>query len=297
MRNSVRHAFAIMAASCVFLFSAAPNTSAAPDDQAVLQADRSLTAALGKSDSKSVSELLDADFAWTGAEGKTSAKSETLQDLTNFASDNRDDGDTKALAYSQLGLVFGTHHDVRFVRVWVKKPKGWRLFVDLDTPTATEARPAGQARGSAEPEGDCDNPCRTLPFKPTTAADTAVLAEWQKTKVDEWHPDADDWATHIADEFMIINNGSARNKSDRVALAKKQQAAGNGAPGAPILSMNMYDFGDAVLMISNHVPYQGGKPYYNVRVFVNRDGHWPLVWSQQTTIQKAAPVPAVNAKK
>ena len=88
--------------------------------------------------------------------------------------------------------------------------------------------------------------------------------------MDEWHPDADDWATHIADEFMIINNGSARDKPDRVALAKKQQAAGNGAPGAPITSMNMYDYGDAAVMISHHFPYQGGKPYYNVRVFVKQ---------------------------
>lgn len=296
-RNSILHAFAMVAATSAFLFHATPNISAASDEQAVLQADRSLTAALGKSDTKAVSELLDPAFAWTGAEGKTSSRSETLQDLANFASDNGGDAGAKALAYSQLGLVYGTHRDVRYVRVWVKRAKGWRLFNDLDTPTAAEPRPAAVARTSAEPAGDCDNPCRTLPFKPATAADKAILAEWQKTKVDEWHPDADDWATHIADEFMIINNGSARNKPDRVALAKKEQAAGIGAPGAPIVSMTMHDFGDTAVMITHHVPYQGGKPYYNVRVFVNRDGHWPLVWSQQTTIQSAAPVPAVNAKK
>jgi hypothetical protein len=82
-----------------------------------------------------------------------------------------------------------------------------------------------------------------------------------------------------------------------VALAKKQQAAGIGSPGAPILSMNMYDFSNSVVMISHHVPYQGGKPYYNVRVFVSRDGHWPLVWSQQTTIQSAAAQPGAHASK
>jgi hypothetical protein len=296
-RNSILNALAIFATSSGLFFYSSRNSPAASNDQAVLQADRALTAALGKPDAKSVSELLDSSFAWTGTGGKTSSKSETLQDLSDFASDNRDDAGAKALAYSQLGLVFGTHHDVRFVRIWVKSPKGWKLFVDLDTPTAAEARPAGLTRGGAESTGDCDNPCRTLPYKPTTAADQAVLAEWQKTKMDEWHPDADDWATHIADEFMIINNGSARDKPDRVALAKKQQAAGIGAPGAPILSMNMYDYGDAVVMISHHFPYQGGKPYYNVRVFVNRDGHWPLVWSQQTTIQSAAAVAPVNEKK
>ena len=82
----------------------------------------------------------------------------------------------------------------------------------------------------------------------------------------------------IADEFMIINNGSARNKPERVATAKAAEARGAGAPGAPILSMTMSDFGSTVVMIfPRHVPYQGGMPYYNVRLFVNRDnqaGRW-----------------------
>ena len=100
----------------------------------------------------------------------------------------------------------------------------------------------------------------------------------------------------MADEFPIVNNGSERNKVERVALAKKQQEAGIGAPGAPILSMTMSDFGNAVVMISRHVPYQGGKPYYNFRVFVHQDGHWPIAWSQQTTIQAAAPHPPYHRK-
>ena len=259
----------------------------------ILQVDHSLAEALQKSDPKAVAGLLDADFAWTDAQGSTHDKAATLKDLSKFAVDNtRDSG--KSYFYGELGLVYGTHHDDRFVRVWVKRPGGWRLFVDLDTPTAREPRPEGAARRNGS-NADCDNPCRTLPFKPTTAADKAVLAEWQKTKVDEWHPNADDWATHIADEFMIINNGSARDKATRVALAKKEQAEGIGAPGAPILSMKMYDFAKAVVMISHHVPYQGGKPYYNVRVFVNHDGHWPLVWSQQTTDQSEAARPPVGA--
>ncbi len=123
------------------------------------------------------------------------------------------------------------------------------------------------------------------------------MTEWQKTKVDEWKAYGDDWGTHVADEFQIINNGSDRNKPERVEVAKRQQQAGAGAPGAPILSMNMYDFGDTVMMITKHVPYQGGKPYHNVRVFVHRDNHWLIAWSQQTTIQSAAPMPGASAKK
>jgi hypothetical protein len=47
------------------------------------------------------------------------------------------------------------------------------------------------------------------------------------------------------------------------------------------------------VIISHHVPRNGGKPYYNVRVWVYRDGRWQIVVSQQTTIKDA---PAVDAK-
>lgn len=295
MRRCLLSFLIAAAAVCLCAVSVPVNMRAGSNEEAVLRADRELTQALRTANIKAASELLDSDFAWTDVEGKTRDKSATLEDLSSFAEDNKEDS-VKSYSYEKLGLIYGTHHDVRFVRVWIKRPKVWGLFVDLDTPTASEQRSAAPApRANAGATGDCDNPCRSLPYKPVTPADKAVLAEWQKTKVDEWHPNADDWATHIADEFMIINNGSARNKAERVALAKKEQEEGIGAPGAPILSMNMYDFGDAVLMISHHVPYQGGKPYYNVRVFVNRDGHWPLVWSQQTTIESAAAVPPVKS--
>jgi hypothetical protein len=47
-------------------------------------------------------------------------------------------------------------------------------------------------------------------------------------------------------------------------------------------------------MLSHHTPHLGGKPYYNVRLWVLRDGRWQLVASQQTTIESAAPEPAAN---
>lgn len=292
MKKDWRYALPVL---LVILAVHAKPAFAAPHDDAVMQADHTLIAALNSSDSKSAAKLLDLDFAWTDERGRTRDKPKTLSDFDAFAAANKDDA-VDSHFYGKLGFVYGTHHGARFVRIWVQRPKGWQLFVDLDTPMAAEPRPGTANRGNQSSAGDCDNPCRTLPFKPENPTDKEVLAEWQKAKVDEWHPNADDWATHIADEFMIINNGSARNKADRVALAKKEQAEGIGAPGAPIISMKMYDFENAVVMISHHNPYQGGKPYYNVRVFVSRDGHWPLVWSQQTTIESAAAVPPVQSR-
>jgi len=265
-------------------------------EQGALQADKSLSAALGKADKSAAGKLLDADFVWTDTQGKSLKKAEVLETLPTFAADNMSDEKVQTHFYGLLETVVGAHHNARFLKIWVKRAAGWREFLELDTPTSAEPAPARMPAGNAA-KGDCDNPCRTLPFKPVTDMDKAILTAWQKTKVDEWHPDADDWQTHIADEFLIINSGSMRDKPDRVALAKKQQEAGAGGPGDPITSMEMYDFGDnAAVMISHHVPKRGGRPYYNVRTWTLRDGRWQLTVSQQTSIQSEAAVPPADSK-
>jgi hypothetical protein len=55
--------------------------------------------------------------------------------------------------------------------------------------------------------------------------------------------------------------------------------------------------GASAVMISQHSPYRGGKPYDNVRVWIFRDDRWQLALSQETTIQAAAPLPAVTSKQ
>ena len=267
-----------------------------PDEgeQAALQADKSLLAALGKANKSAAGKLLDEDFVWTDTDGKSLKKAEVLGTLPTFATDNMGDEKVQTRFYGQVETIIGSHHNARFLRIWVKRPAGWRAFIVLDTPITS-----GSVPGSMVPsQGDCENPCRTVPYKPTTAMDKAILADWQKTKVDEWHPDATDWPLHIADEFLIINNSSMRDKADRVALAKKQQEAGIGTVGDPITAMEIHDFGDtAAVMISHHVPHRGGKPYYNVRVWTLRDGRWQLALSQQTSIQSADAEPPADSNK
>jgi hypothetical protein len=93
---------------------------------------------------------------------------------------------------------------------------------------------------------------------------------------------------------MIINNTTIRSKEERVAIAKRQQDAGTGAPGDPVTAMRIYDFGtNSAVMVTRHTPYRGGKPYTNVRIWVLRDDRWQLALSQQVAIQSATPAPAV----
>ncbi len=297
MKNFLLRAL-IVSVICGGLLAAAPAGRAAAaneEEQAALQADHSLVSALGKADKSTTGKFLDSDFVWTDADGKSMKKAEVLGDFPAYAADNQGDENVQTHFYGQVETVLGVHHDARFLRIWVKRPAGWREFVELDTPISTRTAPA--TIEAAASQGDCENPCRTVPYKPTTAMDKAILADWQKTKVEEWHPDAVDWPMHIADEFLIINNNGIRTKSERVVIAKKQQEAGVGAPGDPITAMEIYDFGDnAAVMISHHVPHRGGKPYYNVRVWTLRAGRWQLAVSQQSSIQSAAAVPPADGK-
>jgi hypothetical protein len=262
-------------------------------EQSAVQADKSLQSALEKADKPAAGKLLDAEFVWTDTEGKSLKKADVLNALPAFVTDNAGDDKVQTHFYDQVETVIGEHHNARFLRVWVKRPAGWREFIELDTPIVNAAAPASMVPG----QGDCENPCRTVPYKPTTAMDKAILSDWQKTKVDEWHPNATDWPLHIADEFLIINNSSMRGKADRVELAKKQEQAGIGTVGDPITAMEIHDFGEnAAIMISHHTPHRGGKPYYNVRVWTLRDGRWQLAVSQQTSIASAAAVPPAESK-
>ena len=34
----------------------------------------------------------------------------------------------------------------------------------------------------------CDNPCKTLPYKPENAVEEGALDTWFRLKNDEWHP-------------------------------------------------------------------------------------------------------------
>jgi hypothetical protein len=285
-------ALAVLVAGTLFI----SRTRAVDDEQAAKDADRTFTANLDKGDQKAVGGMLDRRFTWTNTEGLPRNRRDTIKDFAALAAASKGDSDVQTHFYGRVLTVRGAHNDARFLRVFVKRRHGWKAFLLLETPMPAGGAPASveQAAGA----GDCDNPCRSVPYTPKSQMDKDILAAWQNTKMLEWKPDAAQWATFIADEFMIINNTTIRNKDQRVAIAKRQQEAGTGAPGDPVTAMRIYDFGtNSAVMTSQHTPYRGGRPYTNVRIWVLRDGRWQLALSQQVAIQSAATVPAVASKQ
>jgi hypothetical protein len=81
-------------------------------------------------------------------------------------------------------------------------------------------------------------------------------------------------------------NDHPLTKADRIATLNLQKQTGHGSAPAPLVSAQMFDFGDAIVMTCLHQPYTG-KPIHVSRLWIKRDGHWIMSISYQTTIQDA----------
>jgi hypothetical protein len=286
MKRSVKRALVmgILCAAAIAGLACRPVRAAAKEDEKpVVQADRSLTDALGKADKDAVAALLDDNFEWTNVEGKIRTKAEALQNLAEFAKASAGETGVNTYAYSEVGRVAGTRSDTHFVRLWVKRPAGWRAFIYLEAP----APPSPPQPAKPKPGDDvCVNPCKTLPFTPKTANQKAAIDTWLGTKMGEWKALPDEWKNYVGESMVVISPSQYLDKAGRLALLTKQKEMyGTGSPSPAVVSMNMYDFGDCVIMTAHHAPNPSGKTAYAVRMFTNEEGgKWKIVLSAQTDL-------------
>jgi hypothetical protein len=271
--------------SPLLIAAAVQQNSAPAEDPAILQADRAFLQASARGDQSALNNLLDADFTWTDSQGKTLARSEVLQTAPKSALGDESAADVKERTYGDVAAVTASRGKIHILRIWVKRPAGWRALVyhqvtQLDQPPA--------AAGSGV--NTCDNPCKTLPFQPANAAEQAVIASWQALETGVTSHDAGAWAPHIAEEFVQISSNSDHpiDKAGRIATLNKQKESGVGSAPAPLVSARMFDFGDTIVMTCLHQPY-AGKPIHVSRVWIKRDGAWVMSISYQTAIQSASP--------
>lgn len=250
-------------------------------DQTVLQADRQFVESVVKADSAVLGKLLDADFLWTGDDGKTLTSTEVLHSVPKPALGDESGMDVTERTYGDVDAVTANRGKVHVLRLWVRRPAGWRLLVyhevkQLDEPS--------KAAGTGVME--CENPCKSVPFQPANEAEQAIIASWQALETAVTVHESAGWAPHIADEFVQVSSNSDHpiNKSGRMATLDKQKQLDVGSAPAPLVSAKMFDFGDAVVMTCLHQPYSG-KPVHVSRLWIKRDGRWVMVISYQTAIQ------------
>jgi hypothetical protein len=258
--------------------------AAADADRTFLQSDHEFVQAAATGNKATVGRLVDADFTWTDAEGKIQTRTEVLRSLPTPLLGNESGAEVKQRTYSQVGAVMADRDKVYVLRLWVKRPAGWRLLVYHEVALNQQA-----ATASGSGVKDCENPCKTVPYKPRNEAEQGIIASWQALETGVTNHDATAWAPHIADEFVMLSSSNDHpfGKADRIAVLNLQKETGRGSAPSPLVSAQMFDFGDAVVMTCLHQPYTG-KPVHVSRLWVKKNGQWVMSISYQTTIQAAS---------
>lgn len=278
----------MVCAGILALLSCRP-AAAADNDPAVLQPDKAFVQALAKHDQAAVSKVLDADFIWTDAAGEIYSKAKVLAALPTPMMGDESGAQVTERTYGEAAGVQVANGKQHVVRIWVKRPAGWRLLV------YQEVKQADQAATPGPTTNECINPCKTVPYATKNEDEAGVIKSWSTLETAVLNHDPKGWAPHFLDEFVLIssNGTQVQTKADRLATLSKP-GIGPAPPG--LVHGDMFDFPsnkpETIVMIATAQGYSG-KPVHISRIWAKRDGMWRMAFSYQTTIQSA---PAVVPK-
>jgi hypothetical protein len=271
--------FAALWLSILSLSVAASPALSADDTQAVLQSDRALLLALKDSDKTAVAPLLDANFTWINSKGVRLPRQGVLDSLPAVANS---DVEAQARVYGGSAVVRANRGSMNVLRIWVKRGPVWRLIHYQEVLQVPKTEPPPTDPSTTE----CENPCKTIPLKPETRSETEAIASWQDVMKAMAENDADAYAPLIADEFTATDthHDHPHPKSERLAQIKKQKLAGARSVPPALLTAQMFDFGDTVMMVA-YERRSNAKPFFNTRMWVKRDGRWQMLFSFNTRIE------------
>jgi hypothetical protein len=287
--------FVILCFGVAMFLAARPARAAdTKDDPAVLQADHSLVGALVKADKAEAAKSFDAAFMWTNSAGETLSRQKVSAALPKPPL-----GDESRLAvieytYGQVAEIRVGKGKMQVLRVWVKRPDGWKILhyhaVELaDHPAA-----------SALSANDCDAPCKDVPYPPKDDAERGIRKSWAGLELALTDHDVKAWSPHFPEEYMMATSGATGPifKADRIAAISKP-TAGRVTLCRPLWvegklcesqlaaepAAKFFHFGDSVVIISRNKPYVG-KPELSTRIWhLDREGVWQMMESWDTEIQ------------
>ena len=284
----MKHFSRVLAASPLLCFFLTPILSnrgiVSADEPTALQSDHDFVQAAANGDTSTIAKFLDESFTWTDANGKTLSRADVLASLPTPALGNEVGAHQQRQSRSQVEAIMADRDKMHVLRLWVKRGSSWRLLVYHEVALGQQsAAPAGSG------VADCENPCKTVPYKPRNEAEQAIIESWQALETGVTNHDAATWSPHIAEEFTMLgsSNDHPLTKADRIATLDLQKQTGRGGAPSPLVSAQMFDFGDSVVMTCLHQPYVG-KPVHVTRLWIKRDGKWIMSISFQTTIQAAS---------
>jgi Domain of unknown function (DUF4440) len=280
----------VMSAAFV-LPKAQPKAQPVAGDAAVFAADAALGDAMRAGDRAAARRLLALQFSRVDADGTIHQRREFLADLKRVAPSPA--SDVQIRSFGLVAAVTGRHKsthdaDVFFIDIWVKQKGAWRALLMQDVPIGADDAPvAAIPTPAAEPHRHaCDNPCKTIPYRVRSPAEQDVIAAFQSIKNALVARDADDWAKHVADEFVAYASGLAPiAKAGRIAMIERQKESDAAVRVGEVETMRLAVYGDGAVMRATDVD-QGRPPYRTARVFMKRDGQWLMAISAHTDVKQ-----------
>ena len=254
-------------------------------DPAIQAADRAFLQAVSRSDRAALAGLLDTDFTWTDVNGKSQAAADIARAVPKPAISDEGRAQVQDYAYGPVGAVQVHSGRLHTVRIWVKRPAGWRALVYQEVQLRDTPPPAVAPATGA----DCVNPCRSLPYQPKTANERAVVAAFSALETSVMARDVARWASLIGDEFAALSSNSDKLLDKKTRMAELAESRMAGLVPLPLVTARMTELGDAIVMESRHQP-ERGRPLHVTRLWVKRTGGWVETLSYQTTIQAAPAV-------
>jgi hypothetical protein len=246
----------------------------------LLAADRALVAALAAGDANAAAALFDDDFTWVNFNGRILSKPQAAQSLPSPPLGDEAGLSATIHAYGDVATVAVDRDKLFVLRIWVKRNGQWRALVYHEVSQNLAAAPHGPGRK------EWDNPCKMLPYEPRDADERDALASWQRLETAVMHHEPDEWARHVADEFMVVGAARRHSKADRYAVIEEQKRTNANSAPAPLVSARLFGYPDAIIMTCVHQPFHG-KAAQVSRVFIKRAGEWLMAVSYQTTRQDA----------
>jgi ketosteroid isomerase-like protein len=265
-------------------------------EQELRSADRALIQAIATND-RLAARLLDSEFTWIDRDGRSRSKSDLVNRISLLSAGP--DANIMLQTYGRVALLTGTHRltpdnaPALFARVWVRQPSGWHLLLYQETAPADSSVPADFSGKDARYgingvpwPAHCDNPCRSLPYKPLSSDAQEIVASFMGGEKAVFDGDAEAASGILGDDVLFVTPARAQpmDKAQRIAALRNFRHAGQVDLPPAVASMALWVFGNAAVMSADQES-PSGEMLRATRIWSKRDGRWQLTFSQQTLVQ------------
>ena len=253
--------------------------------------DHTLIQAIAMNDRLAPARLLDAEFTWIDRDGRSRSKSDLVNRIGLLSAGA--DTSLTLQTYGRVALITGTHRltpdnaPAFFARVWIRQASGWRLLLYQETAAPdSSVKDARYSVSHGDLPGRCENPCRSLPYKPLSSDAQEIVALFMAGQKAIFDGDAETASRILGNDVLFItpDRDQPMDKTERIALMRSFGHMGAAVPPPAVASMALWVFGNAAVMSADQES-QSGEMLRTTRIWAKRGAQWQLTFSQQTLVQ------------